>query len=97
MTISFISSSDGQGLYVRVRPDGIEKDLNLDFHRASASVIETRLLQRYLYTALSNQMEQVRQVSYLRGWRDAKSKRKKKDYFASSVDVRDWEEKEAGL
>lgn len=97
MMISFISSDSRKGLFVRVRPDGLEKDLCLDFYRYGASTIETTLLRQYLCTALQDQMEQIRTVSYLRGWRDAKSKRKKKDWFASSVDVRDWEEREAGL
>ena len=97
MTISFISSDGKKGLFVRVRPDGLEKGLCLDFYRDGASAIETTLLQRHLYKVLQDQMEAVRKVSYLRGWRDAKSKRKKKDWFASCVDVRDWETKEAGL
>lgn len=97
MTISFVSSNDGGGLYVEVRPDGLGENLCLDFYRAGASVIETTLLRRHIRQALDNQMEAIRKVSYLRGWRDAKSKRKKKDWFASCVDVRDWETKEAGL
>lgn len=97
MKILFLPEPNGHGLYVRLIPAGLGENVQLDFYRAGTSRIEATLLGRHLQEGLDAQMELVRRVSYLRGWRDAKSKRKKHEWFASCVDVREWESKEAGL
>ena len=97
MNIRLLSAEGGKGLYIELTPDDLGENVTIDFYRAGASDIEATLLQRHLQQALDQQMEKVRQVSYLRGWRDAKSKRKKHGWFASCVYVPGWEKKEAGL
>ena len=97
MNIRLLSAEGGKGLYIELKPDDLGENVTLDFYRDSASTIEATLLRRYVQKALADQMQQVRQVSYLRGWRDAKSKRTKRDWFPCCVNVPDWEKKEAGL
>jgi len=96
--INFLVSKDLQGLYVRITPgyslDGVGP---LDFYRAGTSSIETLLLERHLDKLLWSKMEEVRRVSYLRGWRDAKAHKVKSTSFPKCVDVLDWERKDAGL
>ena len=96
MRISILSTE--QGVWVRLGNDyPLKTQENLDFYRAGASSIETALLRKHLQDQLDAMMEEVRQVSYLRGWRDAKSKRKKQAWFSDFAQVMDWEKKEAGL
>ena len=96
MLISILSTE--QGVWVRLGTDApLHKQPALDFYRAGASQIETALLRQHLQDQLDAMMEEVRQVSYLRGWRDAKSKRKKQSWFPDIAQVMDWEKKEAGL
>jgi len=95
--INFLVSKDLQGLYVRITPEYPLSGVGpLDFYRAGASSIETLLLEQQLDNLIWSKMEEVRRVSYLRGWRDAKAHRVKRTSFPTCVDVLDWENKDAG-
>jgi hypothetical protein len=69
----------------------------LDFYRAGASPLETQILTVEIHEKLRAHMEEVRRVAYLRGWRDAKAKRKKVTWYPGWFEVLDWERREAGL
>lgn len=66
----------------------------LQFHRESASEIEKILLTKELKENLQRDMREIRRISYLRGWRDAKAKRRKHDCFSSFPSVMSWEKEE---
>jgi len=96
--IDLVKSSDGKGLFIRVTPRWpLKESIRLDFYRAGASEIETALIEQHLDALIADSTEALRKVSYLRGWRDAKSKRRKADGFTSGLVVDEWEKKEAGL
>ena len=94
MKIQFLRTQDDKHILVRFTIDGLG---DLDFYRASASTIETRLLRDKIYNEFSAQMENVRSVSYRRGWKHRGSHKKdaKKSGFATCAEVLDWERKEA--
>jgi len=96
MNIEILSEKEEKGVYLKVTIEGFEP---FWFYRQGASKIETQLLHEKLRSLFGQQMRQVRTVSYLRGWRDAKAKRVKqdKDWNPVSVDLMNWEKKEAGL
>lgn len=98
MTFQILCTSNKEGLVFRIKPSApLDQTLCLDFYREGASSIETVLLQSQLQRMFDEQIEALRRVSYLRGWRAAKSKLKKATWFADYQKVLDWEEKEAGL
>lgn len=67
------------------------------FWRQSPSTIEATLLQAHLCGKVDASMEAIRKVSYLRGWRAAKSKHNKESWWSCWTEVLPWEKKEAGL
>ena len=93
--IHVVKCTNDKGLFVRIKPCSPLNDaVRLDFYRACASDIECDLLQAHLDAMISENMEQIRKVSYNAGWRDAKShKKSKRDWFASATEVMDWERK----
>lgn len=98
MTMQILCTNNKEGLVIRIKPSApLDQTLCLDFYRAGASSIETVLLQVQLQRVFDEQTEHLRRVSYLRGWRAAKSKLKKASWFADYQKVLEWEEKEAGL
>lgn len=95
MDIHFFREGKGDGVFIRL--DLGEPLGKLWFHRPGASPLEQQLLWTELCSVLDNQMQQIRKASYLCGWRDAKSKRRKETWFSRYCDVTDWEKKKAGL
>ncbi len=69
----------------------------ITFWRESSSEIEATLLQAHLSGKVDASMEAIRKVSYLRGWRAAKSKRNKESWWSCWTEVLPWEREEAGL
>lgn len=89
--ITFTSSQDGKGLYVRIDPGHPLKE-PIDFYRQCASGVERVLLQQHLRQELGDLMEGIRKAMYSAGWRDAKSHKKaKRTCFASAARILDWE------
>jgi hypothetical protein len=95
--IRITRAKENAGVYIEITPGGpLEDHPVLDFYRAGASPMETLLLCEQLRTQLETLMMGVRRVSYRSGWRDAKSKRKKKEWFAGCAEVLNWERIDAG-
>ena len=94
MNIHIHKEPNSKGVYLKVSLDGLEP---LWFYRDGASKLETQLLNDELYRQFSKQLEELRKVSYLRGWRDAKAKRVKTQFFADVLFMTDHERKAAGL
>ena len=88
MELYVMRERDNKGVYIKVILDGFEPLL---FYRASPTPLEVQLLQEKLVDALGSQCEHIRSVSYKRGWRDAKHKKPKQDWFATCLQVLDWE------
>ena len=93
----FTKGTDEKILWVRVMGEYPVKQL-FDFHLECATTVERSLLEKHLVTVMEKHCEELRRVSYLAGWRMAKSKKmQKRRYFNDCVEVMDWEKKEAGL
>ena len=76
-----------------------DKELGkLVFWHESSSEIEATLLANYLAPRFEKALEYLRKVSYLRGWRAAKSKRTAKaTWWSGWREILSWEKDEAGL
>ena len=97
MKIRIVKDESAAKLWIGIASCGVVGD-ELWFGRECASPIERELLREHLIAALNNTFERIRRVSYMRGWRDAKSKKRAKEqWFPCGSDVVDWERKEAGL
>lgn len=97
MKIRVAKNDNPTQLFVGIMTGGVVRE-ELWFARDSASEIERELLREHLIASLNDTFERIRKVSYLRGWRDAKAKKKsKQQWFACYSDVLDWEKEEAGL
>ena len=97
MRIRIAKNDNPKQLFVGITTGGVVGE-ELWFVRDGASEIERELLREHLIASLSDTFERIRKVSYLRGWRDAKSKKKlKQQWFACQSDMLDWEKREAGL
>ena len=96
--VRFIQSNDHAGIVLRVTVGyPLKEGTLIDFYHACSSPIESVLLQPHIEKAIAGTMEEIRRVSYQRGWRAAKSKKvKKSDWFPSLTQVQEWEKKEAG-
>lgn len=97
--IRIVRSHDNKGLFVSLELGyPMPEKMELDFFRASASEVETRLLEQEVRKKLHGLFEEIRKVSYLKGWKDAKSKKARKSHvFPNRMYMDDWERKEAGL
>ena len=83
--------------HVVITIQGLGQIVDLKFYRDAASEIEAVLLQKHILEAISHGFKDIRRVSYLRGWRDAKSKkRKKEDWFPPHPTITPWERNEIG-
>ena len=90
MNMRFLRSNSKNALCVEIQLLGLEKTLN--FWRENISEVEMVLLQKALNDALGEQLENIRKVSYERGWRDkASHKNAKNTWFPTSLDIMDWE------
>ncbi len=89
--ISILREDNQQAVWVKVEALG---DLPpLWFRRESASALECRLLCERLRQELGTRLEEIRRVSYERGWKDAKAKRPRSTVFPTCTKVLDWEHK----
>lgn len=87
--IQFLWSTDKKTLWVKVTES--EGFPALWFRREAASELECQLLQAHLDTSLRRMVEEVRRVSYARGWKDAKKKKARSTTFAGCLKVLEWE------
>lgn len=89
---------DKLDLFVVVDGKGPLEGLRFDFFRHCASETERRLLDHYLRLQLRDTFREIRRVSYLAGWRDAKGKKNaKRNLFPECPTILEWEKREAGL
>ena len=96
--IQIMQSTDNKGIYVRLIVGyPLKQDTRIDFYHACSNDTESLLLRQHLDRTLESMMKKMRQVSYRRGWRHAKSKKMKKEtFFASCAEVTAWEQEDAG-
>jgi hypothetical protein len=92
--LRLVLSDDKKHVGIEIEDSTIGK---IVFWRQSPSEIEATLLQAHLSGKVDASMEAIRKVSYLRGWRAAKSKRNKESWWSCWPEVLPWEKKEAGL
>lgn len=87
--IQFLWSTDKKTLWVKVtESEGLPA---LWFRREASSELECQLLQAHLDRTLGSLLEDLRRVSYERGWKDAKRKKAKSTNFPHCLRVLDWE------
>ncbi len=95
--IRVVYSADSKtGLFLGLKP-GHPVNEEVLFFRECASPLERALLQQHMTEYISALFREVRRTSYLSGWRDAKSKKLKRDFFSGMSEVVEWEKKQAGL
>ena len=92
--LRLVISDDKKHVGIAIEDSTIGK---IVFWRQSSSEIEATLLQAHLSGKVDASMEAIRKVSYLRGWRAAKSKHNKESWWSCWPEVLPWEKKEAGL
>lgn len=88
--IQFCWSTDKKTLWVKIQ----DPDTSLPpiwFRREASSELECQLLQAHLDRTLGALLEDIRRVSYERGWKDAKKKKAKSTNFPHCLRVLDWE------
>lgn len=73
-------SKDGTKVKVRV-DHGLSEDTHLVLNWECGSTLYSELLSSHLQKQLEKIVQQVRQEEYNRGWKDAKAKKAKCDYF----------------
>ena len=88
--IEFLRSTDNQAIWIKVTAGGPITE-PLWWRHECLSALECQLLQDYLKRAMATQLEEIRRVSYERGWKDAKSKKGKSTTFATCMTVLGWE------
>lgn len=95
VSISVLPSSDpeSRNVFVRICIDG----KNFDFSRTCGSAEDAFAVKGFLDRALSEQIRQVREVEYLRGYRQGRSKQGKRLAGGCTLWIGDWMRKEAGL
>lgn len=89
MKIQLLRGNDKKSLCLRFNIDGVETDI--DFWRSGMSEVEMVLLQQHLLKVFGDHMEEIRKVSYGRGWNDHKRKLPRRDTFARCHELFEWE------
>lgn len=91
MKIQLLRGTDKQSLCLRFNIDGVESDI--DFWRSGVNEVEMVLLQQHLLEKFGNHMEEIRRVSYERGYRHGKRREMKDTTFARCHTLLEWEKK----
>ena len=90
------SSGNNKLIWVAFKPGfPLGENEEVFFMRECASEIECKLLYEKLQGQLGRTMEEIRKVSYQRGWRQAKAKKGgKHKWFSPHSAVLPWEKEE---
>ena len=82
-------------IWAKASPLGDDHGINMTYETQSEWLAE--FIVQKLKADLGKLVSEIREVSYRRGWRDAKSKKRPKDdFFPTCLDVREWEREAAG-
>ena len=77
--------TEGSKLIAKVSVATSKSTWTLDIERQCDSEFSAQLQRDKMATTLWEMLKQIRQESYLRGFKDAKSKRAKMNYFSGSL------------
>lgn len=73
---------DGKDLLVRIESELPPKENVYLLRWNTADACYANLLGDHLRSKLNNKLRAIREEAYEQGWKDAKAKRKKKDWFS---------------
>lgn len=84
--IYFLTSADGTHVFVRVLVIIAGKRHEVDFAHNVGHVVATRALRDALDKAFDDQIHAARRSEYNAGWRDAKARTAKRDWFSIGIE-----------
>lgn len=91
MKIQLRRGNDKKSLCLTFNINDVSTDI--DFWRSDLSEVEMVLLKQYIEKAFGDHMQEIRSVSYRRGWNDHKRKQSQAGWFARCHELLDWEKK----
>lgn len=76
-------TNKGEKVVVAIDSDHLK--MTFFFYHERSAEVDARLLGEHLSNAFHKRIEEIRKVEYQQGWKDAKAKRKKREWFLSTL------------